>query len=572
MANISGMAHLKIVKGIAKIPGDSGSSETGLDELNLLDIAGFACDEYQMRIPALKSSAIYADNPLIDGRTLISGTNDNVKEIIRLTLSSSTIIQMAAMLSKLGRMKQDCNDYWDTYTQIDPVYLKHQVVGEPGPRYALLYDIEVDVESPINPADLSRTVTLNIEREPYWRGLAPGDNPKKWTRLFLDGSLKNYNTTSAQFMSAANNLAASSQVYNVVERLNSTTIRKQNYIDVPASSIPGDAPALTSVVIDVINANKIFISRTTKSTSVTLRDNVAAQQTYHLAAAHVNGGYGTDTTLANDAGSVLYPPGSGNARRATISFATDATNVPRVTWINTAPTSFTSPAVDENMFRGRFMVFARCRQTSGNFGDVKMSLRYGTVLNNLNFLVQTTEVSPTVLAGAGDTTSWPVTYMGVIDLPVLERVAISPAGYGISAPDSNTGGGSFRIVLYARRTTGASTLFFSDLIFIPIDEQCAEIISAENSGSLFVLDSSTYFTRGKPGDFAAEIYNTGAPSVPSSPNVVELRGQALTLIPGVNNRIYFFQMDASTQSDERATNVIAAYINIIPRWTGLRDV
>ena len=181
MANISGHAILKIVKGVQKTPGDSASVEVGLDEIDLLDSNGFSCDEYDMKIPALKSSAVYADSPLSDGRTLISGTVGNVTETIRLQLTAGTIIQLAAMLSKLGRFKQDCNDFWDTSRQIEPVFIKHQVIGEPGARYALLYDIDIDPgEQPLIPSEAKRTVTLSIEREPYWRGLAPGDNPKRW--------------------------------------------------------------------------------------------------------------------------------------------------------------------------------------------------------------------------------------------------------------------------------------------------------------------------------------------------------------------------------------------------------
>lgn len=167
-------AILQIVKGIAKTPGDTISAETGLDVLDLLDPQGFATDAYEMKIPSLKSSAVYADSPLTDGRTLISGTLGNVTETIRATLNGSSIIQLAAMMSRLMGFKQACNDFWDTFGQIEPVYIKNQVSGEPGPRYALLYDIDVAVSDPINPTDNIRDVTIVIEREYGWRGIAQG--------------------------------------------------------------------------------------------------------------------------------------------------------------------------------------------------------------------------------------------------------------------------------------------------------------------------------------------------------------------------------------------------------------
>lgn len=572
MPNISGTMHLAIIKGIAKVPQDNNNAEIGLDPIDLLDPNGFSCDEYLIKIPALKSSALYADSPLTDGRTLMNGALGNVSEIIRLTLNSATIIQTAAMISKLGRIKQDCLNFWSSFGQVEPVYIKHQIDGEPGPRYALLYDIDIDIETPIDPSVPMRTITLSIEREYGWRGIAPGENPKKWTAYKFG---QNFSVANADLIATTNHLFSSTLIYNSIEWASKSSIQKRNYIDIPATQINGDLPALAMIYFDVATATNcynLFLSRTSKPTSVGLKDGGSAFQHYNLSAAEVPSAYlGTDTTLAADTGAIIYPPASASARRAVITFATDATNVSRLIW-STLNNSIASdpPVMDENMFRGRFAAFLRCRQVGGSAGDVHMSLQTGNVQNVNDPMFITTEVTPTIQAGAGNTADWPVTYMGQISIPIDTRVAMGADGRGIAANANNSANG-FRIQLFARAASATPDLYVSDLMLVPIDECAGQIVITPGTTSNLILDNTGYFMRGLDDPFAARIHYDNATTFASTNKHIEFQGQPITLMPGVDNRIHTFVFDGTNLSLPSVTNVAAIYVDIVPRWSGLRD-
>ena len=150
MAGTSPHAFFSIMRGVQKVPQDALSAEIGLDTIDLLDEDGFMVDTYDQQFPNLKNNAVWAENPINDGRTLMTNARGNLTETIRLKLTAATLVQMGALLSKLGKFRGYVNSFWMGGTQDteEPVYLKHQIEGEPGPRYALLYDIEIHVETP----------------------------------------------------------------------------------------------------------------------------------------------------------------------------------------------------------------------------------------------------------------------------------------------------------------------------------------------------------------------------------------------------------------------------------------
>lgn len=553
---MTGHAVLQIVKGVQVTPGNTDNAEIGLDTIDFLAVnGGFAVDTYEMKIPALKSSAVYADSPLTDGRTLISGTLGNVNETIRATLSASTIIQLAAMLSKLLRFKQDCNDYWDTGYQIEPVYIKHQVSGEPGPRYALLYDIDIAISDPINPSEPTRDITIVIEREYGWRGLAPGANPKQWAienihNQKFTSSISNLNVP--QSIDSQFNLLYAATVFNRAEYTtgNNQSFVTQNFVEITADKVPGDLPALTCISLQANSSappgnHQVFVSR--KSTRA---DNPVPSALAYAQSMMINGAdmsLGTNTTLAADTGAPLSQ--SLNARRRAVFTPADNNDAVRLT-------SASRSIVNH---RGRYAVFCRCRQAAGATGDISMYLSIGS---SAPFSHRTTTVplAPTLAAGTGNTTYWPVSYMGVVEVPNSTPTSTGVAGDGIVYSTD------FVLQLHARRTAGTTAvLYVSDFILIPVDEPTIELVSTSTStGMAGAIDNTGYFLHGK-----AELY-ADAQGGSSANNATEPRGQEIFLLPGVNQRLYFFTLFSDNTSDVINDNVSVG-VNIIPRWSGLRD-
>jgi hypothetical protein len=569
---MTGHAVLQIVKGVQVTPGDTQSAERGLDSIDFLSTeGGFALDVYEIKIPSLKSSAVYADSPLTDGRTLISGTLGNVNETIRLTLAASTIVQLSAMLSKLLRFRQDCNDFWDTFVQIEPIYIKHQVNGEPGPRYALLYDIDIAVDTPTNPSEPTRDITIVVEREPYWRGIAPGDNPKHWTYIQNEQS-QQWAANKANLLTGSDHLTTGT-IQNRAE-LNSAVsgFATQNFIDIPAAKIPGDAPALLSLSVQQavsVSATTLIVGKsTTKKTGNTSRNTGNNQLTVFAFNAGDSSGSGIDTTLAADTGAP--DDKSGSNQRSVTTFGT-ATMQSRLTWFPGAnePNGFSTAVL-----RGRFMVYLRARVSAAASVRLQMSISVGSGADQ--FTTTPAVLSDLGAGGTGNSTDWALVYMGVVGVPFTDkRTSVGADGRGIWI--DSQGAAEIQLRVSAARDSGAGSLYMSDLIFIPIDEGSIKIASslAVGTGALvpfaWLYDNSGYFAHGTPSDYAAIHGVTASSSATFEADSAELSGGALYLTPGVDNRLYFLAYVSSTKRsfpfDPSASSV---RVNIVPRWQGYR--
>lgn len=555
MTDISQNAILQIIKGVAKIPQSSTSAEQGLDSINLLDPLGFACDTYEMQIPNLKGNAVWADSPLTDGRQPTSGALGNVTETIRLNLTAGTLVQMAAMLSKLVQFRRDCNDFWSTFYQIEPVYLKHQVIGEPGPRYALLYNIEINIEQPLNSNDSNRIITLSIEREPYWRALAPGDNPKRWTiENFFTG--QTWSPATSVLTSGSNHLFNGTVNNRTEWNTTQTALLSQSYVDIPASSIPGDAPALVENCILLSSGSgtvsDIVVGLTTKPDLVIDAAGSVRIPNYNLNGA--DGTVGTDTTAAADTGAPVRSS-SGVASRLNCTFATVATSAERVRWDPARVGTY----FDFSTLRGRYMVFLRARLSAA--GTVTLQLNtQGSIGEYTSPLFTLTDNGS---GGTGNTTYWKAAYMGVISFPISNQpIPINDSGIGIEVP---TSGATPILRVYAARTSGTPVLYISDLVFIPIDE--GSWLMNSNAylgvGNGFILDDTGYYMHGKTDVFF------DAQGVVSS----EGRFSNFYLAPKKRNRLVFlFSFDAfnGTPFHSDIRNVYSITLNIVPRWQGLR--
>lgn len=564
-------AILMIVKGVAKTPQDSTSAEQGLDSIDLLDPAGFSCDDYAIQLPNLKNGAVWADSPITDGRTLVSGATGNVTETIRLNLTAGTLVQMAAMLSKLSRFQHDCNDFWDTFGQIEPVYLKHQVEGEPGPRYALLYNIEINLEQPIDPGDPNRTVTLSIEREYGWRGIAPGANPKQWTS-YINNTL--LTASNATLQGGTNDLVSASAV-NRQEFNGVNTFQNTNFVDIPANKLPGNLPPLVTLIVRPTELTtsavltNLFIGKSTKPTTLPDRNGTGNLPRYNSFA-------GAAATLQTDAAfvadaimGIAHPPVSATRRYVSVSFAT-ATNQLRMYWSSTSTFSH----VNVNLLRGRYALFLRGEQNAGAFGNITLSVR-------LTDSGGTFYTSPTISPKITVANRVQLNYLGVVTLPNNDTSMGGMNGNGLTVATRGIGAGKIinylSVDLYAARSTGVATLRVYDLILIPIDEGAVYLqpiafnsIAAPGIGCM-VYDNTGYFVHGKTNDYTNARLMDGSGG--GDNEVFTEASGAFMLSPGVNNRLYLLADTYDNTVIGSETNMtFTVYANIVPRWSGLRDV
>lgn len=586
--------ELMIVKGVPRKYFDNTGFESYEQDpvtVNLLDTAtGFSLVEWSPSIPSLKGGGLWADSSINDGRTLITGAETNVIETIVVQLTGATLQAYAAHFSSLERMVKDGRAFGDTFYQIEPVYLRWWAAGAPGPQFALIYNIDIAVDFQDGPAAQAR-ITLTIEREFGWRGIAPGDTPLKWT-LYWRGitfdPAQGFNEYGLSPGDVPGSLiqAASMTNYTAYDA-NNVVCATPSYIDIPAGDVPGDLPALLQLsVADVLfgaNARlmSFYVSRWTRPV-VNPANTLSHRNTLPIRNDGINNGVrstlGTDATFQNDTGT--YRNGAANCAtnlngtnsRLNVSFAT-ATDQVRLTW-----------GLDStNLFRGRYMAFLRCYQSGGALGETLAYLQFGYEGTEISL----TERAPKIQAVASPSPIWPLLYMGVVTIPVgNERLVVSDDN---SAPVFSTTAAEFNIRLRARRTGGVGQLYVADLVLMPIDEMAAKISNARQAIALgagydidrFAIDSTGLFLNGQADTFGAS-YKVFAPKVRP-----EISGQyQLTLLPKINNRLYFLYTGATVASlplednlcgihdptaGGNSQNGIAVAGNIVPRWSGIRD-
>lgn len=588
---------LRLIKGV---PNNGAlTSEVTPTTIDLLQPSVITLDEYILKRPEIKQGGVWADSPISPGRRLISGEIGNVTETIRLIIKGTSLEQVISIEQQLVNMQRDCRDFWINNYQIEPVYIQHQVYGEPGPRFAILHKIELDITAPsgepTSATSLWRDVVIVIEREGGWRPIPPGANPKTWT-FHWRNRVPRLITDSMYGFETGASVASSTSLF--AQDVNNSTIMRggaycyRSHIDIDASDIPGDLPALLQLGMygTVVNTNlasvyqkiqTMYVGRRSRftGTGTTLETNTLPAK---CAGTEISSTNGTDATNQNDNGAIDTIAGVGcslftgsNQSRVRITFAT-ATDAIRLTW-----------TMDVRKFMGRYIALLRAHQDGGSSGDVRMYLQHGYDGDDISMA----EVVPTVQAVATNTEFWPVNYMGVIDIPSDKR-----APYGIEGLGMPSSGVTpvYTIRLRARRPNGATAnLYVCDLTLIPIDETAAIMdyeTFATAQGTAFdmvamMYDNTGYSSRGTDESTADEFSSLLSGSY--NRKHADLRGQPLTLSPGVDNRLYFFwtaDRTGATPTTGRSSLVtdpgtvgvrqpasITIHGNIVPRWSGYRD-
>lgn len=552
---------LQIIQGVPAIPTDVFCIENPLQILNLMDVnAGVSLkqDGWSPAVPSLEGSGVWADSPLSTGRRPLVMQESNVTETMNLIVSASSFLAVTKILANINTMAINARAFWTDNVQYDPVYLKWWASCGKGPQYALIYNMDLKYEYGDSPTPMIEA-TLSIEREPYWRALPPGANPKQWA---FELNNQPWNTSATNLGSASTTdrfLSGTVQNKSEFGTVNFDTLISSNCVVIPASVIPGDAPALMNLYWNPLATNYNFImgkktNKLTQYISSTLT--IAQNATFNMN----DGTLGTDATSVNDVGGVRAAAAA-LASRVEVSFAT-ATNQLRWRLVTNIGST--------NRFIGRWMVFLRCRQQGGTLGDITMYLRYGLKVSSDTEGVKLNSVYPPVIAGAGATTEWGLVYMGIVTLPVTNTKADVNQGIigaGTSAGLNSLGIGDFQLGLFALRSAGVAPLYLCDIMLVPIDEGSIsqEIPSTPGTSGGVWYDETGYFTHGTPDQYCVN----GLPAL-SGVIPMKVSGPGIQLTPGIENRLYFILYDDTNQSAVADTTNF--HINIIPRWRGIRDV
>jgi hypothetical protein len=582
--------QLRIVKGIEGAPGDVQTLESGYTTINLLSgsAEGFALkSDTGAWNPAIAQpkNGLWYETSFTDGRVLFGGAEQNVTETLSLTLTAPDMLRLAGYMRHLDQMQADCLRFWqDEHMQYDPVFLWWWAKGAPGPQYALIYQIQISISIPttMDASIVERDVTITLEREPYWRSVPPGANPVLWTlyklgeqpglnytyddgKLRLIGDVSPY-TPPARALVSAN---LQNRAEYTLEAVTTDWIRfSQNHITIPAADIPGDAPALMSVAVRVdTNASEAALSKRLmiahRTGKVQFRSKANDDNLLFvncLPAIQANAFPATPATLAvaNDTGGCTSEGGGIGAGSTTVAKRLEITPT-----VNLVPAvNFVSDQLNAVIQRGRFAVFMRCRQSAGTQNDISVSLR---LENGVGGALTTPETFVPLQAGAGNTTRFPLMYLGTLNIPNDRAAPVSLGETYGGTGLINASNSTLSLTLSTRRTAGVGVLYIADLIFMPIDEGFVDILpTVANTFAWFLYDNTGYVLHGKP-EAIVQLYGTENTSTPT-----EMQGAPLTLTPQVDNHLFFLYRINDDTSNVRED--LAAFVNIVPRWRYIRDV
>jgi len=551
--------RLRLLHGLPAISGDTNTNESVKKSVNLLSEGGLNLADpltgWSPRVGSLQGGGNFIQLGGWQGDVLQDTPYERVTETMRLTVTAGSPLDRMRLENDLLYMKHNAEAFWSQAGNLDPVYLEWGIEGQTGIasapiyQYALIYTLDIAWGT-----DAANTVTLTITRRPDWWPIPPGANPQYWTKYFESV------TPSTSNMSVA---ATGSDIHVA----HSTSVHFQtaaspaytSYIDIPATSVPGNLPALTTITVALesqgggTNAapNTVVIGRYTKPTTFN-NSGTAFSPLATLPCSIMT--MGTDATSVADTTAV-----GGNALN--ISFAT-ATLQLRGS-INA--TNITGGSLNQTLVPGKYLIFARVKpQAVTSTFQVQLALR--VVGATLPFSTGELMNVPAMTVNDFD---WNVINMGEFTVPG-EIAALDGTGLDPTATE---------VLIYASRSGGASALRISDLMFIPTDEAAVLMKSRDPlsvvGNSSLIIDNTGYLKRAQPDDYA--IRQTGG----TGNEPLEFTGATITLRPRVNNRLYIFAYQNAESGTPVSTRTYVTYtpssarlevgVNIIPRWLGLRD-
>jgi hypothetical protein len=576
---------LELVKGIPKAPGDTESAEQPLVTLDLLDANGLSVQTngWTPALPGIKRGGTWSDSQLTDGRRLIAGNKDNVTETMNLAISNTDLKQRFQILGKLNQLLDDAREFWVGGYQLEPVYLKFKAACASVYQYALIYNGTVAQDNDAFEESNPWQVTLTFERESAWRMVVPpGGNPIEY-HFWSQGKERgiDYTYTDMNLGSNADHVGYG-ELPNVCEfnGADKTTFLTEPWIDLLASQIPGDAPALVCAVFRVYGEflNQLHMALSTEPPRRYDRD----IDEYAYTRNTLNAGDATVATkVVDDCGALSNDQivdryiHSDTVAAATVNF----TEV--ISWTNASANP--SYPLHLNQMSGEWALYLRSHIASGSDGDVEARLVFDDSAGLSGTLVTLPYAQiPSRSTGVTCANEFDLVYMGRMKFPLTEQPFTSFEGFGLAVDDQN----AWQVAVEVRNTAGADRVFeVIDLIFIPIHEgYCIGNPDAlENRGvqngtnndlNQLILDNTGYFNHGHTDDsclYQNLSYDTFA---------IQLLGNIPRLKPGVDNRLYFIQRFWRTGNAYQVAFIGSLFagdkgpvrINIVPRCYGIADL
>lgn len=514
--------------------------------------------DYQVQIAALKNGGIRGDSPLVDSNLILAAAAGSVTETFTLAAKDPTPSAINTYISNLERWGRYAWGLNATTYQNKPIYLQRWAIGELAPAYALVIDISYAVQLS---ADGVYRLTLSIEREPGWRALPPGANPKLYA-FQSRGEQPNvdYDYTGL-FLNTAGDHYLEASITNHCRRSGTgITADDFNYVDIPAEMIPGDMPALLEVFVNgaaTYNNLGLYVARKVRP-FMDANTNDLADICHNGGDSDISGAAPTNVTRAYTvlgSGVVCDPPGASglNTYVLRITYATGAITDNQVIcqW---------DRSLDKNLSRAR--CFVRARLNSGTVTNAQFQVGLGYAVSGGATYVEVDEGNVFDLSANPSPGTVAIFDAGVFDLTFARNPPVTLTGVGAS-PDFQ-----YRLTLktVTRGVVGTNTVVdLVDIILLPIDEYAVYMPSSSSLEAQAVLDNTGYLSRASDLPFAGFESDPGTNTVPVQAGA--FTGQVPVLEPGVDNRLYFlFGQTTSSPAGDTAGGDIEIYLNIVPRW------
>jgi len=558
--------QLMIVKGIQKTPGDSFSAEVGLTTFNLMSDGPVTLQEWSPAIPAVKNSGVWTDSPISDGRRLLAAPVGNVTEKMTILITDSTYLGVQKQLVVLNQMVLDCREFWQGNAQIEPIWLAWAAgCNNPLlPQYALLYNIETALTY-IRSNQPTIEVNITLEREPYWRGIPPGANPKLWS-YYVNSAHPQFDVSVSTLVTLSDHLITQT-IQNKFEWTpaavdSQVTPLSQNYIDITASQVPGDAPALVEMVLTPEIAGSYqdtFISLSSRDLVQVNHSGANKASAYNLAAGDGTAPGGAAKTIGTINTGLLSNNSAVNytfVQKALVAGDVAYTNY--LYWGDIANDII---GIDRHLLAGTYAVFLRAKATVDDT-TVKVRITFKEVDGTTGVASGGVVFTDIPITGTG-ANNYELHYVGQLSIPFQTNDVFGVLGYGRYVRDNKS---NLYITLDAKNSSGANrTLNILDLVFVPTENWLCEFVPTGTSQNNIIVDSTGYFSGAKAEVVAGNYY----PVTPRTMIGGELRGQTPYLLPGRNQRLYFL-FNSSLGPTPNAPFTVR--LNIVPRWSGIRDV
>ena len=559
---------LMLLVGVPAIEGDVNTNDEGegqLDYFTLDDKVPLGANReilWTPNIAAPEGGGAWQQGIGTSGRVPYDLSVGNVSEIIQLYYNTPSYTQYARAVTRAQRIVSLAREFNTTYGQIKPVYLKwrHRSGRD---QYALIKNMNAVFTVEDEYGNYNIRVSIDIEREAAWRPLPPFSNPKLWS-LYVAGTQQT--PTNVNLISESDDLISATiknkHEYDSTD-YNGAPLSK-NWIDIPAALIPGDAPALVQVYLKIGASwvgTKIFISASSKPVAGLSPTGDLLRNAY--------------TFNAGDARYLIATGITSMTKTSGFGVFSNASNVTQYGIQLVVPASTSAPlshfsigdngsgnfqTLDAQLLRGRYAVFVRGGGVgSYSAGAVSATFLFGDDLTNIHISGETVGK---VIFQDGENN---LNYVGDIDIPQGKRNVVGTNGRGLSVAEPAAGISNvfFELGAFANTAVTSQTVRVVDFVLIPIDESVSYFTTTNttNNPRQFVFDSTGYLTRYDSEQARSSMIGTFS-SGSSDFGIIKL-------MPNRDYRLYFLISNLNISEPDIEMDV---YINILPRWYGVRDV